>query len=136
MQNCILEARASLSESDERLYVQLANIYTDKARKFNRRQLEYRLNRIKGMNQYNAARAAGYSENYARDHSDRVEKAVKVGIGDIFEQAGLTDKFLAEYLMQALNATRLYSRDFVEVADWIARHKFLETILRLKGHLP
>lgn len=136
MRDCTLEAQVSLPESDERLFIQLANIYTDKPREFNRRQREYRLNRVKGMNQYNAARAAGYSENYARDHSDRIEKAVKVGIGDIFEQAGLTDKFLAEFAAQGLKATKLCGRDSVEFADWMARHKFFETILRLKGYLP
>ena len=64
----------------------------------NIRRKKYRVNRIKGMNQYNAAKSAGYSENVARHHIDRLEKGMKGGILEALEQAGITDKYQAESL--------------------------------------
>jgi hypothetical protein len=52
------------------------------------------------MNQYNAARAAGYSENMARKHPERLEKAVKGGILEALEQVGITDKYQAKQLFE------------------------------------
>lgn len=64
----------------------------------NLRQKRYKYNRMRGMNQYNAAKAAGYSESYSRTHNDRIERATKSDILDALEQAGITDKFIAERL--------------------------------------
>ena len=96
------------------------------------RQRAYRINRFKGMNQYNAARAAGYSHGTATKHGARIERAGRVGMKDLMEQAGLTDKFLIEYAMKGLEATRLYGADCVEHADWAARNKFFRDILELE----
>lgn len=52
-----------------------------------------------GMNQHNAAVAAGYSETYARQ-ACRIEKLVKVSILDTLERVGLTDKYQAEKLLE------------------------------------
>jgi hypothetical protein len=106
-----------------------------------RRQL-YKANRIKGMNQYNAARAAGYSETYSRQ-ACRVEELVKVSMTEAFEQAGITDKYLVQHAIDGLNANRTVSaiitgkdagaadKDFIDVPDWTARHKYYDTILKL-----
>ena len=106
----------------------------------------------------NAARAAGYSENYAKQ-ACRVEKLVKVSLADEFERAGLTDKAIIAHALAGLQALKLQScniyiskpnpesidadklvinknsNDFVEVEDWNARHKYFETILRLINKL-
>lgn len=104
-----------------------------KFRGFTERQRAYRINRFKGMNQYNAARAAGYSHGTAIKHGARIERAGRVGMKDLMEQAGLTDKFLIEYAMKGLEATRLFGADCVEHADWTARQKFFRDILELEG---
>lgn len=103
-------------------------------KKFTLRQQRYKLNRLKGMNQYNAAIAAGYSEKYARQ-ACRIERLVKVSISDIIERAGLTDKELIEYAQEGMKATKLFGKKGIEHADWNARHKFFQTILLLKEKL-
>lgn len=111
-----------------------------------------------GMTPINAARAAGYSENYAKQ-ACRIERLVKVSLEDEFERAGLTDKAIVAYGLKGLEANKLQScnlyvakakaesvegdklilnknsNDFIEVEDWTARHKFFETILKLTGKL-
>lgn len=98
------------------------------------RQRQYRINRFKGMNQYNAARAAGYSHVSATKAGARIERAGRVGIKDLMEQAGITDKFLIEYAQKALEATKLhgFGDDMVEHADWQARRNFFRDILELE----
>ena len=122
-------------------------------------QQKYKRNRLLGMNQYNAARAAGYSETTSRTHSDRIERAIKGDLRDAFEQAGLTDKAIVAHALSGLNALKLQScniyvskpnaesvdadkliinknsDDFVEIEDWNARHKYFETILKLTERL-
>lgn len=99
----------------------------------NLRQRKYKANRLKGMNQYNAARAAGYSELTSRTRSHKLEASTKIDIQNIIEQAGLTDKRLMEIANEGLESTRLYGAEAVEHADWMARHKFWESICELKG---
>jgi hypothetical protein len=120
----------------------------------NIRQQKYKANRLLGMYPVNAARAAGYSENYAKQ-ACRVEKLVKVSLEDEFERAGLTDKAIIAHALSGLQALKLQScniyiskpsaesidgdkliinknsNDFVEIEDWNARHKYFETILKL-----
>jgi len=124
----------------------------------NTRQQRYKKNRLTGMNEYNAARAAGYSESYSK--GARPEKCVKVCLADAFEQAGLTDKAIIDHALQGLNASKVISavvvnqknrptslddgelfdanektNDFIDVPDWTARHKYFETILKLTNRL-
>lgn len=101
----------------------------------NIRLKKYKKNRLKGMNQYNSARAAGYSETYARTHNDRIERSIKGDMVDLLEQVGLTDKFLASYLKKGLNAKKLYGKKGIKYADWGARHRFIETVLKMAGKL-
>ena len=65
----------------------------------NDRQKRYKANRIKGMNQHNAAIAAGYSEKYSRQ-ACRIERLVKVSIADALERAGLTEKYESQKLYE------------------------------------
>lgn len=101
----------------------------------------------------NAAVAAGYSENYARAKAYKIERLVKVGMADAFERAGLTDKAIVSHAIEGLNANKVIScnviapngegmkeansmtKDFVDVPDWQARHKYFETILKLTDKL-
>jgi len=101
----------------------------------NIRLQKYKKNRLKGMNQYNAAIAAGYSHSTAWK-SNRLEKGVKGCMADLLEQAGLTDKYLVQFMKKGLNAKKLYGKDAaIKHADWGARHKFAETILKMSGKL-
>ena len=113
----------------------------------NDRQQKYKANRIAGMNQYNAAKAAGYSENYSKKGGSRIEKLVKVGLADAFEQAGLTDKAIIAHALEGLASMRTVSaiitgkdagaadKDFIDVPDWTSRHKYFITICELTNRL-
>jgi hypothetical protein len=96
------------------------------------RQQKYKKNRLAGMNQYNAARAAGYSESTSK-RGGVIEKAVSESIRNAFERKGLTDKYLANHAFEGLNATKFISvnSQMVEVPDWVARHKYFESICKI-----
>lgn len=115
------------------------------------RQEKYKYNRVVlGMNQYNAAKAAGYSENTAKV-ACRIEarSSVKVSLADAFEQAGFTDKALVTHILAGMKAMKIQScdiyvtqekdgkmkfndsKDFIEVEDWNARHKYAELFCEL-----
>lgn len=93
----------------------------------NRRQQDYKRNRIKGMSQYNAARAAGYSETYSKQ-ACRIEKLERVSMRDAFERAGITDKVISELAFNGLFAVKADGSP-----DWATRAKFLEIISKLSG---
>lgn len=109
------------------------------------RQQKYKKNRLLGMNQYNAARSAGYSEATAKSHTKELDDRIK--IADVLERQGLTDAILVGKLSELLNASKdIYSFSGQEVSekgvsvklgtpDWSARAKGLELALKLKEHL-
>ena len=124
--------------------------------KFNIRQNKYRTNRIAGMNQYNAARAAGYSENTADKHTKDLDE--RISIIDTMERLGLTDRVLIDKLIELLGATKVIgylhnykkegkggiekvspdeviSNEFLDIPDNTIRTKALELALKLKGQL-
>lgn len=114
---------------------------------------KYKKNRIAGMNRYNAARAAGYSESYADKCAKKLEAQIETDLRNAFERRGWTDKAIVEYAMEALQAMRLQacdvivrkedgklvpnenSNDFIEIPDWNARHKFFATIMELTSRI-
>lgn len=100
----------------------------------NIRLQKYKKNRLKGMNQYNAARAAGYSHSTARQSTD-LENRVKQSMEDLIEQAGLTDKALIKYALKGLRAKKLSGKKGFKSPDWGSRHKFYETLLKMSGKL-
>lgn len=75
------------------------------------------------------------------------ENVRKLDYTEFLEAAGITDKLLQEKIMDGLEATRTVSAvntaknatadstDFVDVPDFLARHKYLETALKLKKRL-
>ena len=107
-----------------------------------RRQL-YKKFRLDGFSAYAAARKAGYSHNTAKNATSKMEKD---GDFDQFlEIAGLTDKALAEHAQKGFDAEKVVSVESdevldngkvrwveVTVPDWTSRHKYFETILKLR----
>jgi hypothetical protein len=75
------------------------------------------------------------------------ENLTKLDYSYFLEEAGITDKLLQEKIMEGLDATRTVSAvktsrnatadstDFVDVPDFLTRHKYLETALKLKKRL-
>ena len=61
--------------------------------------------------------------------------SVKVGMAELLERAGITDKLLADYSLKGLEATKFYGSDLIEHPDWMARHKFFVLVLKLTGSL-
>ncbi len=122
----------------------------------NLRLQKYKKNRIAGMNQYNAAIAAGYSHSAARK-ACRIEKQLGE-MSDYLQRAGLTDKRISEILMEAIEANKVVgylhqykkgasgsiqelapdeaiSNEFLEVPDWTIRLKAMELAVNLAGKI-
>jgi hypothetical protein len=107
----------------------------------NIRLQKYKKNRLLGMNQVNAALAAGYPESTARHHSTMLEKQVKMG--DVLERIGLTDKYLANKHLELIEAKEIIKiKDAqgnvlrcVDVKDYPIQAKALELAYKLKSHL-
>lgn len=105
------------------------------------RQQKYKKNRILGMNCYNAARSAGYSEATAKSRTKDLEARVK--IADVLERQGLTDNVLVGKLIELIEASKFvtitvpgYESEKVgNTPDWTARAKGLELALKLKDLL-
>lgn len=114
------------------------------------RQIAYKKNRLAGMDKFNAARAAGYSESVARIAGDHIES--KIDFSDVLIQAGATDKALADTLVEALDAYKVIScrvfidregnvknkdadgntDDFIEVKDWQTRLAAVKQLCELR----
>lgn len=108
----------------------------------NIRQQKYKKNRLLGMNQYNAAIAAGYSENSARNHTTELEKRVK--IEDVLERKGLTDEVLVAKHKELLDAYKLIivngeailiEKGGIKQPELFIQIKALELAYKLKNHL-
>jgi len=75
------------------------------------------------------------------------ENLTKLDFTDLLEEAGVTDKLLQQKILEGLDANRTVSAkiidkgattqtdDFIDVPDFMARHKYLETALKLKQKL-
>lgn len=75
------------------------------------------------------------------------ENLRKLNYEDFLEEAGITDELLQKKIMEGLESTRTVSAvktskdataestDFIDVPDFMARHKYLETALKLKKRL-
>ena len=119
------------------------------------RQINYRKNRLLGMNQLDAAIAAGYSYSMASKHSIDIERRVRPSIIDEFNRAGATDRTMVQKLTElALSAKKIQSctllvqkdsdgklkinessDDFIEVPDNHLRKETWELIAKLKKQL-
>ena len=119
----------------------------------NIRQQKYKKYRLEGMNMYQAAKKAGYSDNTAKNASVKLEKVEKVGIKNALEEAGLTDEKIGLKLQELVEATKFIScnvfvdkngkmknvdgksLDFIEVEDRPTQLRALELVCKLKKHL-
>lgn len=106
---------------------------------------KYKKNRMLGMNKYNAAIAAGFSESTAKARGKDLDKRAK--ISDILERHGLTDKALVSKLSELLEASEFIFKKNINgkteiIGDmdyytpaWATRTKALELALKLKDLL-
>lgn len=94
------------------------------------RMQRYKYNRIvRGMNKYNAARQAGYSMSTAK-RASKIEDRMKDELHDLLEQKGFTDNQIISIISKGLGAMKEPGK-----IDWSSRHKYLVTLLELKGNL-
>lgn len=95
----------------------------------------YKKYRIEGYSKYTAARKAGYSHNTAIHVKTNIEN--RLNMDYCLEKAGLTDTALAKHAEKGLKAERkiVFNEKLKNVADWGARHRYLDTILKLRGKL-
>ena len=74
------------------------------------------------------------------------ENLRKLDYSDFLEEAGITDVLLQKKILEGLDSTRVISAvkgtsasggttDFIDVPDFVSRHKYLETALKLKRRL-
>lgn len=75
------------------------------------------------------------------------ENLKKLDYSEFLEEAGITDNLLRSKIAEGLDANRTVSAritgkdansrtdDFIDVPDFLARHKYLETTLKLKRRL-
>jgi hypothetical protein len=96
----------------------------------------------------NAKKAAMEVYDCTEDSAGQIgyENLKKLDYSDLMEEAGVTDKVLQDKILEGLTATRVISAvkgtsanggttDFIDVPDFMARHKYLETALKLKKRL-
>lgn len=105
-------------------------------KKLSIRQQRYKAYRLAGMAIAPAAIKSGYSPSYAK--SNRVDRWAGVSFIDQLEIAGITDRQLAIKAAEGLEATTItVGRDgeIIERPDYAVRHKYLQTLLSMIGHL-
>ena len=92
-----------------------------------------------GKDDKEALKSAGYSDSYIKNEGRKLiaKPVIQSALQTILDNSGVTDNFLAEKLKEGLDATKIHgtSDDFIEIKDYAVRHKYLETGLKLKGHL-
>jgi hypothetical protein len=87
-------------------------------------------------------RVAGYKENTCRVKQGAKLAQVMPTIQALMEKRGLTDDRLLDVLHEGLNAKKIsyYQKDGIvtderEDRDLVTAHKYLDTGLKLRGHL-
>jgi len=107
--------------------------------KVSTRARKYIQNKVAGMSDYQAAVNAGYSKNTAIAAADNIENpSVKLLMNELMDKKGLTDDHLIDVLSEGLHeSSKIHGTDnnFVEIPDYMVRHKYLETALKIKGKL-
>lgn len=104
-----------------------------RSRKFTAKLKKMILYVSRGMSKTKAAIKAGYSSSPV---GFRAYARAKQDIEQLMEGCGISDLALVKHLHEGLRATKLCGIGAeVEAPDWSNRHKYLETSLKLKGHL-
>lgn len=107
----------------------------------------------------NLAEAAEYAGSKAKSRKNlskcgrAIYETLRISFTDLMEEIGIDDLSLIKKLKVGLNSTKVIScniinvnkdgmkdadsmtKDFIDVEDFPTQHKFLETALKLKGHL-
>ena len=127
-----------------------------KKKKLNPKQAKYINNRKAGKSKKESALAAGYSKSTANSVKNNIEKGIIGPLNQAMDEAGISDKFIAEGLKELASAKRdrvIYRRtraatidgsgkkvtksvettEIKEVPDHIARSRGLELIGKYKG---
>jgi DNA-binding CsgD family transcriptional regulator len=101
--------------------------------------------KTEGKTDKEALESAGYSPSYIRNEGKKlIEKpAIQSTLQIIMDNSGITDEFMVGKLKEGMDATRTIvvkgGKDkpdkIIESSDHSVRHKFIETGLKLKGHL-
>lgn len=117
----------------------------------NIRQQLYKKYRIEGLSAYKSAIKAGYSHATAWNAHKNIEK--RCGFDELLTKNGMDNDTIMKVMGEGLNATKVIScnviapngegmkdansmtKDFIDVPDFGVRHKYLETLLKLKGEL-
>ncbi len=94
---------------------------------------------IEGDSISKAMLKAGYSPATAKNPKNLTERIV---FSEFMEKHGVTDDKVAERLSEGLDATKTIvmgkdsNESFVDIQpDYLVRHKYIDTTLRLKGYL-
>ena len=122
-------------------------------KKLNIRERKFIKAVVSGETPTEAMRIAGYKETTARFKSGAKLTKVMPTIQQLMEKRGLTDDYLLQVAEEGLKATKVISaniiaksgesmadansmtKDFIDVEDYAVRHKYLETSLKVKGHM-
>ncbi len=91
------------------------------------------LTKSPGITIAEAGRRAGYAESTIRGtiYNKIAKDRFQEGIAGIMEEKGLTDDKIMDHVMEGLEAIQILGGE--EIADHKTRHRFIETILKLKG---
>ena len=108
---------------------------------------------LRGESVPKAMEKAGFTKNTARVACGKKARELAPTIQKLMEKQGITNQRLCKVLDDGLRATKVISanviaqngegmadahamtKDFVEVDDFAVRHKYLETGLKLHGHM-
>lgn len=109
-----------------------------------------------GLTPTEAMRQAGYAESTAQVKAGKKvkESLIQASIQELMEKKGLTKDKLLDKLDEGLDSMKVISanvvapdgggmadahgttKDFIDVPDFAARHKYLDTALKLGDHYP
>lgn len=92
-----------------------------------------------GKEDKEALELAGYSPSYANAQKKNIinKPSIQSALAIIMENTGITDEFLATKLKEGMESKKMHGsgKDSVIVDDMPTRHKYLETGLKIKGHM-
>lgn len=124
-----------------------------KKRPLNIRERKFIKGIIAGKTAAQAMREAGYSERTSLCCSTQKLRETSETIQALMNKKGISDDYLLDGLLEGTKATKVISatiiarngegmkdadsmsKDFIDVDDFPTRHKYIETGLKLKGHL-
>lgn len=96
----------------------------------------------KGGSIASAMRQAGYSEKTVKNPDKLTKTPVFQSFLDELEKAGVTDAKIAETISEGMSATKTIvmggesKESFIDIQpDYLTRHKFVETAIKVKGHV-